>query len=377
MSFFDEADEPLREPRTEQRRRRPPGGGRRPPGGTPGAADQQQAFMVRRAVALAAIVVVVILVVLGIHSCEVSARNGALKDYSNSVAALITKSNQTGATFFSELNGAGSTSNAISLQTQLDQTLADVRSQLHQAEALSVPDQMRVAQQDVLLALEMRRDGVRNIAAEIQPALSKSTSADAVQRIAAEMARLYASDVVYTDYAAPAIAGALHAAGIAVQTPTNPNGQPIASGQFVKDIGWLYPATVAAKLNATLPSSSGPAAPGIHGDAMQSVSVAGQTLTPGGTATVPASPPPTFTCTFTNDGQNRETNTVVKVSVKGTGISGEAIEPSTTPGGSYTVQVPLNSSPPPGTYTVTATVEPVPGEKTFTHNTQTFTITFH
>ncbi len=378
MSFFDEADEPLTETRTAPRTRRPSGGGRRPPGGPRRTPSEQQAFVVRRGVALAAVVVVVILVVLGVHSCEVSARNSALKDYSNNVASLITKSNQTGKTFFSELNGAGGSSNAVNLQTQVDQTLSDARSQLRQAQGLSVPDEMKVAQQNLVLALQMRRDGINSIAGEIQPALTKSTSSDAVNRIAAEMARLYASDVVYTDYAATAIAGALHGAGIGVQTPTNPNGQPIASGQFVQDVSWLTPSTVASKFNASLPSgSSGPAAPGVHGDAMQSVSVSGQTLTSGGTATIAASPPPTFTCTFTNDGQNKETNTVVKVQVKGTSVSGQAVQASTSPGGTYTVPVPLSSSPPAGTYTVTATVEPVPGEKTFTHNSQTFTITFH
>jgi hypothetical protein len=376
LSFFDEADEPLTEQRTAPRRRRPAGGGRRPPGGR--SPSDQQAFVVRRGIALAGIVVIVILIVLGVHSCEVSARNSALKDYSNNVASLITKSNQTGRTFFSELSGTGGSSNAVNLQTQIDQTLSDARSELRQAQGLSVPDQMRVAQQDLLLALEMRRDGIQAVAGQIQPALTKSTSSDAVQKIAAAMGNLYASDAVYVNYASHAIAGALHAAGISIQTQADQNGQPIASGQFVPDLGWLSPSFVASKLGASLPSrSSGPAAPGIHGDAMQSVSVSGQTLTPGGTATLAASPPPTFTCTFTNDGQNKETNTVVKVSVKGTSVSGQAIEPSTSPGGSYTVQVPLSSSPPAGTYTVTASIQPVPGEKTFTHNTQTFTVTFH
>jgi hypothetical protein len=379
LSFFDEADEPLTETRTPPRRRRGGGGGGRPPGGSRRSQSEQQAFVVRRGIALAVVVIAVILIVLGVHSCEVSARDSGLKDYSNSVASLITKSNQTGKTFFSELNNASGSSNSANLQTQVNQTRADAQSQLSQAEGLSVPDEMRVAQQDLVLALQMRRDGIANIADEIQPALSKATSADAVNQIAAEMARLYASDVLYTDYATHAIAGALHGAGISVQTPTNPNGQPIASGQFLQDVSWLSPTTVASKFNASLPSSSasGPAAPGIHGDAMQSVSVGGQTLTPSGTATLAASPPPTFTCTFTNDGQNKETNTSVKVQVKGTSVSGQAVQASTSPGGTYTVQVPLSSAPPAGTYTVTATVEPVPGEKTFTHNSQTFTITFH
>ena len=335
--------------------------------------------MVRRGIALTALVIVVVLIVLGVHSCEVSQRNSALKDYSNSVAALIVKSNNTGKTLFSDLSLAGGTTNATNLQTEINQTRQDAQSELGETKGLSVPDQMQDAQRDLVLALQMRTDGIAKIADDIQPALSKSSSGDAVQGIAAEMARLYASDVVYTDYAAPAIAAALHGAGIPVETPSTPNGQPIASGQFLQDVQWLTPSYVASKFNATLPASSagGKAAPGVHGDAMRSVSANGTQLVVGGTNTLPASPPPTFSCTFTNDGQDPETNTVVRVVVAGTSASGQFIQPQTQPGQSYTVQVPLSSSPPAGTYTVTATVERVPGETSLTHNTQTFQVTFH
>ncbi len=381
MSFFDEADEPLTEQRTAPRTRgtsggprRPSGGSRRPPGGGRRSPSEQQAFLIRRAVALTVLVIAVILIVLGVHSCEVSQRNSSLKNYSDDVATLIAKSNQTGRTLFNELSGAGGASNAANLQTQVNQTRQDAQSQLRQAKALSVPNEMQVAQQNVVLALQMRSDAIANIADQLQQALSKTTSADAVNRIAAEMARLYGSDVVYTDYAAPAIAGALHGAGIAV----GQNGQPIASGQVVQNVQWLTPSFVAGKFGAVLPTSQGgKPAPGIHGHAMQSCTAGGTALVVGATNTLPANPAPTFSCTFTNDGQNTETNVVVKVQVSGTSISGQQIVPQTVPGHQYTAQVQLNSAPTAGSYTVTATVEKVPGETTTTHNTLSFPVTFH
>jgi hypothetical protein len=326
--------------------------------------------MVRRAIALTVIVIAVVGIVLGVHSCQVSQRNSSLKDYSNSVATLVAKSNQTGHTLFNELSAASASSSATNLQTEVNQILQATRSQLNQAKALDVPNEMRVAQQDLLLTLQMRRDGVDNIAGQIQHALSRAASADAAKNIAAEMARLYASDVVYTDYTAPTIVSALHGHGI--------YGQPIASGQFVTDIQWLQPAFVASKFGAALPSTQrGKPAPGIHGHAMQSCSVNGTSLVVGGTNTLPANPPPTFSCTLTNDGQNNETNVVVKVQVSGTSISGQTVIPQTMPGHQYPAQVQLNSAPPAGNYTVTATVEKVPGETTTTHNTLTFPVTFH
>ncbi len=51
--------------------------------------------MIRRAVAAAAILIVIILIVIGVHSCQISQRNSALKDYNNNVASLIQQSDQT------------------------------------------------------------------------------------------------------------------------------------------------------------------------------------------------------------------------------------------------------------------------------------------
>ncbi len=325
--------------------------------------------------ALTVVVIAVILIVLGVHSCEVSQRNSSLKNYSDDVATLIAKSNQTGKTLFTELSGAGGASNAANLQTQVNQTRQDAQAQLRQARNLSVPNEMRVAQQNLELALQMRSDAIANIADQLQQALSKATSADAVNRIAAEMARLYGSDVVYIDYTAPAIAAALHGSGIAVGPP---NGQPIASGQVVENVQWLTPSFVASKFGAVLPTAQGgKPAPGVHGHAMQSCTAGGTALVVGATNTLPANPPPTFSCTFTNDGQNTETNVVVKVQVGGTSVSGQQIVPQTVPGHQYTVQVQLSSAPTAGSYTVTATVEKVPGESVTTHNTLSFPVTFH
>ena len=113
---------------------------------------------------------------------------------------------------------------------------------------------MRAAQQNFVLSLEMRRDGIQQVAANIGQALGSTTSKDAVDTIAAGMARFYASDVVYKDYTGPLIAAALHAVGIAVG---GVNGVTIAGGQFLHDLGWLTPAFVAAKLGAQLPAASG------------------------------------------------------------------------------------------------------------------------
>lgn len=330
--------------------------------------------MVRRGVAGTALVVVVILIALGVHSCEVSQRNSALKDYASSVASLLQNSSQTGQQLFTELSGAGGSTNALGVANQVSGNLSDARKQLATAEALSVPDEMKSAQQNIVLVFQMRRDALEQIAGSVQQAQSKQNGPDAVKNIAAQMGRLYASDVLYKDYAAPAIAAALNGVGV---TPNSANGPPISSAQFVSNISWLTPSYVASRLGASIPAARGPVAPGVHGHRMVSCSVGGVALVPGGANTLAANPPPSFSCTFENDGQNNETDVTVKVQVSGTSLSAQQIVPQTVPLHQYTVQVALPSTPATGSQTVTATVERVPGETSVVHNTLTFPITFH
>lgn len=314
------------------------------------------------------------LIVVGVHSCQVSARNSALRDYDNSVASLIARSDQTGRALFAELSGASGSSNQTGLQTQVDQTRQEAMAQLNDAKGLGVPDQVAAAHSQLVLALRMRSDAISRIAVELQPAMAKPMAGAALATIARQMSRLYASDVLYNDYAAPGIAAALRRASIPVG---GQQGQPITHGDFVPSAQWLSTGFVSSRLGSLSSSNGSKPAPGVHGHKMDSVTVDGTALQTGATNTVAANPAPTFVCMFTNDGQNTERNVVVRVSVTGTSVSGQTIVPRTVPGQSYTAKVTLSSAPPAGTYTVAATVERVPGETVITHNTLSFPVTFH
>jgi hypothetical protein len=363
LSFFDEADEPEVTPRTAPRSRRPSGTGRRPP-------SDQQAILVRRAIAAGVLLVVVILIVVGVHSCQVSARNSSLHDYANGVSSLITESNQTGAQLFNALNHAGAANNPTQVYNSILDTSVPASNQVKKARAFNVPDEMKAAQQWLLLTMQMRADGIGKIASNIQQALGTTTSKDAVNTIAAEMARLYSSDVVYKDYMLPQMIGGLKSAGISLE------GVPIQKGQFVPDVQWVQPAFVASKLGASTTSSSGTPAPGVHGHSLDSVSVGGTTLQTGSTNTLPANPPPTFTFHYTNGGDNDERNVAMSVSLSGSSVTGQTVVPLTSKGQSGTADVKLNSSPPAGNYTLTAKIATVPGEKNSSNNTLTFPVTF-
>ena len=382
MSFFDDVEEAPQDAPTVVRRRspggsrRPPSGGRRPPGRRPPGGRRppqvEQAIRVRRAVAGAALVIAVILIVIGVHSCQVSQTNSALRDYSDRVAALIQASDQTGANVFHLLTNNGGSSNVTNVVNQLEEAHLTAANHLSQAESQSVPDQMSSAQQYLVSTLRLRADGIRNIAVELPSVYQSQASQQALTSIASEMARFYASDVLYKDYALPSIVTALRDDNIAVG---GSNGEPINQGQFLPSLQWLTPSYAASVLQAHVSGTSGgKIAPGLHGHQLNSVSVAGTTLQTGSTNNVPASPAPTFTLSFANTGTNTESNVVCKVTVGS--ITAQQTVPSTSAGQTYSCQVALPSSPPKGSATVTATIVPVPGEKNVANNTLTFPVNF-
>lgn len=366
MSFFDEADEPRPVSRPGPRRRRPSGRGR-PPG-------QQQAIQVRRTVAAVAIIVVIVLLAVLVHSCDVSANNSSLRDYTNSVSVQIQKSDGTSAQLFRVLGSGKNHSDPTLLQQQLTQLADGGQRELSAVRNLSVPGSMQAAENKLVQVMTMRRDGLQTIARQIQPAVGTSTNVDAIKQIATADSLFYGSDVLYKAYVGPEIAGALHAAGIGVG---GTNGESINPGQFLPNLGWLTSSFIAAKLGSRLPASHvNTAAPGLHGHVLNSVSVGGTQLSTTTTNTVPSSPPPTFVLNVTNGGQYTEYNVGCKVTVVGLSDTGSTTLAQTTAGQTTDCSVKLPTAPTPGTYQVTAEVAAVPGEKDTANNSITFSVTF-
>ncbi len=317
------------------------------------------------------VIVVIILVALLVHSCQVSATNSALQDYTNSVSSLNQQSAANGRQLFTELAQAPGASSVTNVQNEINQVLTSEQKVYAKAKQASVPDQVKTGNGYFLWALRARVDGISGVAKRIQPALSSSATQAQVNALAAEIAKFYASDVIYKDYALPQIYSALHAAGTRFS--------PINGDQFLPNVQWVQPSFVASELHVSVPGAQPTkATPGLHGHSLTSVSVAGTTLQTGSTNTIPASPIPTFTLSFSNGGTNNEHNVKCKVTVNGTNpaVTGTATVPETFAGKSATCAVKLNAAPPKGTQTVVATVEKVLGEKNVANNTITYTVTF-
>jgi hypothetical protein len=377
LSYFDEAADAPR--RATRPRRTPPGGGsRRPP-----TADHQT-LLVRRLVAAGAFVVVLILLVVLVKGCVSGQREQALKDYNRNVRTLVDQSRtEVARPLFQALSGA-SGQQQQTLQDTLNQLRLVADEELKRAQGLSAPGSAKEAQNDFVLSMSLRRDGVRKIADLIGQAVGRSAaSSTAVNQIAGQMRAFDAADVVYSQRVAPLLLNALRANGIAASYDGTAGESVTPQSNFLANIGWINPAFVAQQLGAATASSTttrnGTPAPGLHGHQIDSVSVGGTTLDPSGSNTTPASSASSFRVTFTNGGQNDETNVKVDVEVTANGrtVRGQRVVPSTRAGAQTSADVPLSGPPPTGgPATIRVTVQPVLGERSTANNTQTFNALF-
>ena len=363
MSFFDE-DAPTRRRTPPRPRRSAPAGG--------SAGGDQQTLMVRRATAIGIFVVFAILLLFLINSCRSSASENALKDYNRDVTEIAEASeSQVGRPFFELVGGRGADGAPADLQTAVSSLRVEAENHLEQAEDLNVPDAMVPAQRSLLIALELRRDGLDFVARRVRAALGDEGDAaeEATAAIAGQMQAFLASDVLYAGRVRPLIAQAFDKEEI--------GGQEVARSTFVNDIAWLSPRTVAQRLGGggggdTAGGDDEDIAPGLHGMGLTSVAVGETTLNQDGANRIASAGPPTFTVQFANQGENDEQDVRVDVSVSGGGgraITGSDTVETIARGATGTASVRLPRLPPAGAaLTIKVRVRPVPGEKKTDNN---------
>jgi hypothetical protein len=373
VSFFDEADEPTRvtrEPRTRRSGGGGGGGGQRPPREPVRRPDRQTA-RVRQAVGIGVILLFCVVIALGVKGCVSSQKENSLKAYNRDVTSVVSSSDRDVGQAFFKLLGNGS-QQGQDLQVQVNQLRLAADEDARRARSFDVPDAMKPAQDKLLLALDLRADGLRKIAADLPTALGRGQPAqNAVSRIAGNMQYFLASDAVYKARVAPLIKETLDDNGI--------TGQRIPDSQFMGNVGWLSAPFVAQRIGATAGAANQPPAPGLHGHGLTSVAVGDNTLQPGGVVNrVPATGRITFHVTFQNQGDNDENDVRVTVSVRGSGktITARKTVTQTKAGSQAEVDVALGQTPPIGTATVQVVVAAVRGEQKTDNNRQSYTVIF-
>jgi hypothetical protein len=325
----------------------------------------------RQAIAGGVFLVVAILLVLGIRGCVSSSRENALKAYNREVTSVITSSDRDVGRAFFQLLSNGS-QQGRDLQVQVNQLRLAADEDARRARGFDVPGDMKPAHDKLLLVLDLRAGALRRIADLLPTALGRGQAAQqAIERIAGQMQAFLASDVVYKLRVAPLIKQTLDEKGI--------TGQRIADSQFMTDISWLSPTTIADRLGTDAGAQSQTPAPGLHGHGLTSVAVGDNTLQPSPVVNrVPATSNVTFRVSFQNQGENDERNVRVTVTVRGAGktITARKTVAQTKAGSPAQVDIPLGQAPPVGTATVEVVVAAVRGEQKTDNNRQRYTVIF-
>lgn len=372
MSFFDDGDPPTRArsaPRPPARPRQPSGGARRP-SHAPATSDELRN---RRIGLIAGGIVLVLLFGFLVNSCMSSAKKRAMKDYNRQVTTLVQKSDDNSEQLFAALSGGGDdqTTNVNQIRLEAD----DVAKR---AEALDVPDEMKPAQRNLLLALNLRAEAIGKIGTLLPAANGNDASAfDAMEKIAGQMRAFLASDVIYSQRVWPLINEAFLEKDI--------TGQKIAGSQFLESDGWLSTNKVAARINPAAIAGSrggGAPAPGTHGHGIVSTKIGTVQLTseaPNRVA-ITAGTKPVVDVTFANQGENDETDVRVTLEISTAGGKPQTIPktvPTTKAGTETTTRIAFTTAPAAGqVFTIKVTVAKVPGEETTDNNTASYDVLF-
>jgi hypothetical protein len=328
--------------------------------------------MVRRRLAAAVGVVLLIVIVLVVNGCLKGQKKQALESYNRGVSRIAQESEQqVSQPFFSALAGAGSKS-ALDVEVQLNQLHIQAQSQAASAKGLSVPGAMAGAQRDLLLALDLRAEGVAKVASLVRTALGGQAK-QASTTIAGDMEIFLASDVIYSQRVVPLIQETLTANGI--------HGQRTIPSGFLPNLGWLEPTMVLARITGQGASAAknGQPVTGNHGSALKVVSVGTNTLAPEPTLNhISGGGNPTLTVQVENSGEAPETNVKVDVTVTAAGKQFKAshtIE-KTEPGKTVSVDIPVTGLPLGVASKIQVNIEGVPGENDLENNKASFIAIF-
>jgi hypothetical protein len=379
LSFFDDEDEEppttVRPAHTQQQQRpqprRPQSAGGRVGGVGGSSSIDHHSMMVRRRIAAAVGVVLLLVIVLLVNGCLKRGKQQALESYNRNVNQTAQASeSQVARPLFTTLSGAAGKS-ALDVEVQVDQLRRQAQELAERAKGLSVPSEMTAAQRNLLLALDMRVEGVAKVASLMREALGGQVQ-QASTKIAGDMEIFLASDVIYSQRVVPLIQQALAAGGV--------GGQTTASSRFLPNLGWLTPSTVQSNITGkSSAAGTGPVAPGTHGHSLTGVSVGTNTLAPSPTLNhVSGGSNPTFTAMVENAGSNPETNVKVDVSVttEGKTLTAQRLINKTEPGSTSNVDIPVNGVTLGAASRVTVNIEAVPGETDLENNKGTYLVIF-
>ena len=290
--------------------------------------------------------------------------------YFQQVRAVDTQSDAVGQQFAKLLVTPGAT--ADKLRGSLQKQLATSKALLVKAQAIKPTSELAGVHPFLLQALQYRVTGLQCLVDDVTTA-AKQKSKTGSKQLSACAQRLLASDVIYSDSYYQGAVDALRAHHIIAQVPTSRFLQP-QNANLATGSGFVPVLDRIGKHTAS----------GRHGVALQSVvaTPAGKTLTKTGLTTVTASQDLGFRVYVQDSGDFQEVGVKVKLKFTGGGttVTRTGTISSIAKNQTKSIVIPANfnqsqikfAQP----YTLKVTAGPVPGEKVFSNNIGTYSISF-
>ena len=284
--------------------RRSGGGGRRRPAGPSGRGLQP---ILRLLALIAVLVAVLVFFGLVIQSCASTSKHDEFSSYMTRVGRIAHASQDDGAAVATALTTGGS---AADIAKTLDGIAEQERQNVAAAMRLDPPGELRPANERLVDALQLRVEGVQNMADVLRSTTKATTAADAVL-LANQGDRLVASDVVYSDlYKAPATQ---------VMKDQGVSGVTVPDSTFVTSSD-LYSARSFQLMLQRLQgaSTTGGTVKGLHGTNLVGTKAlpAGTPLSTTAETTVKATTDLAFAVTVKNSGDYQEVGVVVTMTLQ-------------------------------------------------------------
>jgi len=380
VDFFDDEDDASERPRRRGSAPRPESAGAPALGGGGGGPPDRQQVRIRQAALAIGAILILILIVIAFRGCLNARSDRAFENYVSDLSSITAESDALSTEFFNVLDDAGGAEGDLGLTQTLDGDRGTSQGLLDRAMGLDAPGDVEAAQEQVVLAFELRRDAIAGIADQADQ-LGGDLAGDAADAIYTQIKVLSASDILLAR-AGDQIEQALIDAEVVVADGVPDNQFLPDSGKGVPD--YLDPDVVESAFTGAAGSDASAASNadcqgdgethglGLVASTLQS---SGTALADGGAVTAPAGDN-AIEVQVQNQGTVDETG--IDVSVESdTGISGTDTIDQVAAGATETATIRLEPAPQAGeSVTLDVGVATVGCEQVNTNNVASYPITF-
>ena len=201
---FDFFGDSTPEPPKKRLVRRPSGprdGGGSPPPRRPTGPQHSTTPIVRLVSLIAFAIAVILVLIFAVRSCESSSEGAAYKNYMDEVSKIATDSQTVGVSLLTFLDRQDLTTEKV-VETKLNGLIRQQGIDIQNASRLSPPGPLRQQHDQMLEALQLRKNALTGLLTVFQETQSKHGATEATKaavELSAQMQRGVASDVLWKD----------------------------------------------------------------------------------------------------------------------------------------------------------------------------------